>query len=227
MEIFQRSLSEIATTVPGAPALLRSFSIDFCVQGNTKLQQVLQVSGINQEEVGARLKDLMQSDKVKDWSEYSTKDMIAYILERFHERHRQQLPDLIMLAAKVERVHNESNDCPHGLSSLLRVVKSDLENHMQKEEQILFPMLAGGMYPGGPISVMQSEHDDHLQTIADIMRITQNLKLPEGACGSWSRLYSGLQELMDDLMEHITLENYFLFVPDRQENNGTCCGCCQ
>ena len=98
---------------------------------------------------------------------------------------------------------------------------------MQKEEQILFPMLAGGMYPGGPISVMQGEHDDHLQTIADILRITNQLQVPAGGCGSWTRLYAGLQELIDDLMEHITLENYFLFVARRQPSQGACCGCCQ
>ncbi|MCA6063726.1 iron-sulfur cluster repair protein YtfE [Thalassolituus marinus] len=227
MEMLQRPLCEVATSVPGASGILRTFNINFCTQGDVSLAQALQSCGADVQEVTGKILSVADETDIKDWSEYSSKELISYILERFHERHRQQLPELIMLATKVERVHSDSSACPHGLSALLRDVKADLENHMQKEEQILFPMLAGGMYPGGPISVMQGEHDDHLQTIADILRITNELQLPSGACTSWRNLYLGLTGLIDDLMEHITLENYFLFVPGRQVRDGSCCGCCQ
>ncbi|WP_430461102.1 iron-sulfur cluster repair protein YtfE [Thalassolituus sp. LLYu03] len=227
MEMLQRPLCEVATSVPGASGILREFNINFCAQGDVTLEQALKACGADVQEVSGKIRSVADETNIKDWSEYSSKELISYILERFHERHRQQLPELIMLATKVERVHGDSPACPQGLSALLRDVKADLENHMQKEEQILFPMLAGGMYPGGPISVMQGEHDDHLQTIADILRITNELQLPSGGCTSWRNLYLGLTELINDLMEHITLENYFLFVPERQVRDGSCCGCCQ
>ena len=36
-------------------------------------------------------------------------------------------------------------------------------------------------------------------------------ELPEGACGSWQALYTGVEKLVTDLTEHIHLENNVLF----------------
>ena len=41
-----------------------------------------------------------------------------------------------------------------------------------------------------PISVMMHEHEDHDQAIARLEELTNNFELPEGACGSWTRLYA-------------------------------------
>ena len=71
-------------------------------------------------------------------------DLIDYILENFHQVHRAELPELLRLANKVERVHADKPDCPHGLSEHLLHMAQELEMHMQKEEQILFPMIKQG-----------------------------------------------------------------------------------
>ena len=117
------------------------------------------------------------------------------------------------LATKVERVHQAKPDCPIGLAELLRDINHSLDNHMMKEEQILFPMLGGGVYPNGPINVMQDEHEEHLQIIERIKTLTNNISLPDGACNSWQALYLGLDTFCDDLMRHVALENHFLFIP--------------
>jgi regulator of cell morphogenesis and NO signaling len=41
--------------------------------------------------------------------------------------------------------------------------------------------------------------------------LTGGFALPVGACGSWTRLYTGLDRLATDLTEHIRLENEVLF----------------
>ncbi|MCD8521937.1 MAG: iron-sulfur cluster repair di-iron protein [Saccharospirillaceae bacterium] len=232
MAILNRSLSDIATTIPGASAFLHHLDINFCLHGMVTLQQALELKGLDPEEVVADLAELEMTghhDEVAiNWDKEPRMKLIGHILERYHARHREQLPTLIFLAAKVERVHSESTNCPHGLSELLRDISHELESHMMKEEQILFPMLAGGIYPNGPINVMQDEHLEHLEAINRLCRLTNNMKVPAGACNSWRSLYIGLQTLVDDLMRHITLENYFLFVPPKAiaENTG-CCGSCQ
>lgn len=70
--------------------------------------------------------------------------LVAYILRRFHEVHRRQLPELIQLANKVETVHAEHPSAPRGLAVLLEQMHSELLDHMAKEEGVLFPMLARG-----------------------------------------------------------------------------------
>jgi regulator of cell morphogenesis and NO signaling len=143
----------------------------------------------------------------------STGDIIAYILERFHNGHRRDLPGLIVLARKVESVHGNHPEAPKGLADFLDEVADSLEEHMQKEELVLFPMILNGGHPmiSHPIGMMRMEHDDHVLNLGKLLSLTNGLKAPEGACGSWRALYEGLGELSAELKEHIRIENEILF----------------
>lgn len=141
--------------------------------------------------------------------------LTRHIEARFHTRHRAQLPELAALAERVEDVHFGDEAVPEGLSALLRRMIGALEVHMKKEELILFPAIRRGGGPGieAPIAVMRVDHDDHDREVAEIRRLTGNLALPDGACRTWTALYAGLGEFLDDLAEHIRLENEVLFPP--------------
>lgn len=136
-----------------------------------------------------------------------------HIETRYHARHREQLPALVELAAKVESVHVGVAGVPAGLSGLLRRMIGELEVHMKKEELILFPAMRKGGGPGieHPISVMRADHDGHDREVAEIRRLTGGPNLPEGACRSWTALYAELDEFLSDLAEHMRLENEVLF----------------
>ncbi|CUA86172.1 hemerythrin domain-containing protein [Pseudidiomarina woesei] len=159
------------------------------------------------------------------------KALTEFMVDHFHEKHRAQLPDLINLARKIEDVHNDHGDCPAGLSDHLQAMYQELESHMMKEEQILFPMLAGDIYPKGPIAVMEEEHDQHEQMIAQLLELTNQCNAPRDACGSWIMLYEGINEFVNDLHQHIAIENAVLFKQPEQKSsghgNGHCCGGCQ
>lgn len=146
-------------------------------------------------------------------TEASNDALIEHILTRFHDVHRKQLPELIRLSQRVERVHGGHPQCPAGLTAHLELTLAELENHMAKEEQILFPMIARGMVAmaKAPVTVMREEHEDHSVALARLSRITNNITLPEDACNTWNKLYLGLQAFRDDLMQHIHLENDILF----------------
>ncbi|MGE5358453.1 MAG: hemerythrin domain-containing protein, partial [Bacteroidales bacterium] len=98
-------------------------------------------------------------------------------------------------------------------ASHLREVHDSVRMHLAKEENVLFPMLAGGMgrMAAGPIRVMEMEHDDHRENLMRIRALTADLTAPEEACTSWRALYLRLDALEGDLMEHIHLENNVLF----------------
>jgi regulator of cell morphogenesis and NO signaling len=137
-----------------------------------------------------------------------------------------EIPELIRLARRVEQVHEHDPDCPSGLADHLENMHQELESHMMKEEQILFPMLAKGIYPEGPISQMEEEHLEHGDALEVLDQLTNNITLPEDACNTWTALYTGLKALKEDLMLHILLENQILFAkPGHGDDN--CCGGCQ
>lgn len=146
-------------------------------------------------------------------SDQGTDALIAHILSRFHDVHRSELAALHLLAQKVESVHADGALAPPGLAQALMKLWREIEDHMAKEERVLFPaMQAGGMQElEHPIRVMRTDHDDHAATIAHIRSLTANLTPPDHACGSWRALYSGTEKLLADLSAHIALENDVLF----------------
>lgn len=139
--------------------------------------------------------------------------LIEYILQRFHEVHRQQLPELIELATKVESVHADHPDVPRGLAVLLQQMHSELLDHMAKEEGVLFPMLArgGSSFVTHPICVMMSEHEEHARRLTQLMALTRQATPPAGACTTWVRLCTATKTFAEDLQKHIQLENTVLF----------------
>lgn len=139
-----------------------------------------------------------------------TPALIAHILERYHETHRRELPELISLGRKVETVHADDPNAPHGLTQALEALIVDLEVHMRKEEADVFGVVALGQ-SSAPIATLAHEHSGHEATLNKIAAITHGFRLPSYACGSWTRLYAGLGKLVEDLDEHMFLEDTVLF----------------
>lgn len=139
--------------------------------------------------------------------------LIDHILTNYHAMHRVDLASLIPLASRVEQVHADDPDVPKGLARALATLAREMEDHMTKEEMILFPAMRAGGGPGieHPIAVMRADHDDHVENIALMRRLTNDLTPPDHACGSWRSLYGGVATLFDDLAAHIALENDVLF----------------
>lgn len=221
-----QSLGQLATSIPGATGVFHQYKLDFCCGGSRTLAEVAAERGLDATEIIAKLSELQQQITTRDWRSAKPAELVHHILQRFHAKHREQLPELIRLARRVETVHGDHAECPTGLAEHLSYMQQELESHMLKEEQILFPMLCNGFYPAGPIHVMQHEHLQHGDALGDMLKLAHELQLPDGACNTWTALYLGLNELKEDLMEHILLENEILFV-EPVSQKGSCCGSCQ
>ena len=237
MTLLEQPLGALATSIPGATALFREYRLDFCCEGRRNLRDAATALGLDPEAVAARLEALQtEASPSGDWRGAGNAQLIDHILTNFHEKHRVQLPELLRLARRVEYVHGSKPECPVGLADLLAEMQMELEGHMAKEEQILFPMLASNNagLPAGPISVMRAEHVQHGGALAEIERLTNNIVPPANACNTWRALYLGLATLRDDLIQHIHLENNILFeglaarsataAPTPASNSGGC-GC--
>lgn len=152
---------------------------------------------------------------MEDLEEMSAPQLVAHVLARYHTVHRQQLPELLRLARKVEQVHGEHAACPHGLAEQLSAMAQELENHMRKEENVLFPMIVAGRgaLAAVPIRVMRMEHDDHGAALRVLEQLSNGMQPPPDACATWRALYAGLRTFRADLLAHILLENERLFEP--------------
>ena len=218
-------LGQIAVTLPGSTAIFRKLKLDFCCGGQISLADACEQKGLDAERVANELSSLVRSDALPSAQDVDA--LIDHILQRYHEVHRQQLPELIRMARRVEAVHREHPSVPVGLADLLEEMEAELLDHMAKEEHILFPMLReGDPIATQPIRVMRHEHFSHGEQVEKLTGMTNDHTPPADACNTWRALYSGIAQLTDDLINHIHLENNVLFPmfePQTQSAPSACC----
>ena len=140
-------------------------------------------------------------------------DLLAHIEARYQEVHRKLLPELIELARKVERVHHDVAEAPLGLADALDNLSLALDMHMDVEEAVLFPAMRdkAASAVAHPMAMMRSEHQAYSAELDRIEELAHGFCPPEGACGSWRKLYQGASELCASLREQIRLEDKVLF----------------
>ena len=206
-----RTVAAFAASLPGAAEVFRRHGISFCCGGHFSLQEAANDVGVRVEALREELQALID-DADRDAPD-DTSLLISHILGRYHETHRAELEWLIPLAQKVERVHAQHPEAPLGLAAALGRLQQDLEEHMRKEEQVLFPIMQAGAGETlrDSIAWMREEHEAERIHIRDIEHITHGLSLPQGACNSWRALYAGIEKFAADVVAHIYLEKTKLF----------------
>jgi regulator of cell morphogenesis and NO signaling len=155
-----------------------------------------------------------REDRAERWDEAPLAQLIDHILIDYHRPLDEELPRLERMARKVVDVHRDKE--PERLPAVLATyldLKAELDQHMLKEEQILFPMLLRGQGASAsrPIQVMEHEHDVAGSLLRRLRELTDGYRVPDGACNTWRALWHGLAALEDSLHRHIHLENNVLF----------------
>lgn len=202
------TLNQIATTIPGATAVFRKYKLDFCCGGAVSLTEAAAAKGLDAETIAGELAALAPGETEAPREPVA---LITHILTRYHEVHRRELPELIRLAKRVEAVHGSRPDAPKGVAAILVTFARELDDHMRKEEMVLFPIMedGGNDFIRHPIGVMRAEHTDAGDTLKQLEPFAG--EPPADACPTWRALNAGLAKFVDDLMNHIHLENNVLF----------------
>lgn len=213
MTLLDTPIGEIACALPGATRVFHQYKLDFCCGGDKPLREAAARRKVDTAVLLAELDALQEPASERDWRAAPAAELIDHLLKHFHEKHRVELPELIRLARRVEHVHGDRPECPNGLADLLDTMLCELDSHMMKEEQVLFPMLlrGAGRMALPPIGMMRFEHDQHGETLEKLAALTNDITPPYNACNTWRALYGGLEQLREDLMQHIHLENNVLF----------------
>lgn len=207
----ETSLAALAAHHAAASRVFQRHQLDFCCQGERSLAAACREQGVDAESVLAELRAAATPAPTADWTTASSSALIDHILRCYHDDHRAELPRLLGMAEKVERVHAGRDSCPTGLAQHLYEFGRHLDLHMQKEEQVLFPLLRGGANATAPIHCMLGEHDEHAASLRTLRALAHDYEPPGEACGTWRALYQGLRALERTVMEHVHLENHVLF----------------
>jgi regulator of cell morphogenesis and NO signaling len=208
------TLAELAVAHPAAAHVFYANHLDFCCGGRRPFADACRERGLD---AGAILDEIRREDAASEpvtrWELAPLQALVDHIVNHYHRRLRESLTTLVPMARRVEERHREKVSCPMGLAMLLKCVQHSLLEHLDREETVIFPAIVRrtGARLTSPVYVMELEHEHLKSDLLRIRALTSDLTPPADACTTWRALYAGLQQLEQELMEHIHLENNVLF----------------
>jgi regulator of cell morphogenesis and NO signaling len=217
------TLADIVTTQPSAAPTLERHHLDYCCGGRQTLVDACTANGLDARAVLDELKEA-PAEREPDWAAMSPTELVDHLEATHHRYLHDELPRLAALAVKVAGVHASRHPELNTVADLVLALRADLEPHLAKEEQVLFPMIrelaeADPATPpsfhcgslANPIRVMLLEHDRVGELLAELRALTGDFTPPADACASYTALYDGLAELEADTHLHVHKENNVLF----------------
>jgi regulator of cell morphogenesis and NO signaling len=223
-----KTVRELAIAIPNATRVFEKVKIDYCCGGSRPLAEACARAGVEVEAISRLLDEsrVTALPESTDFQSMSLADLTNYLIEKHHVFTQQETAHLITLLQKVCSAHAENHPELLQVQSAFRTLQADLEQHMFKEEHVLFPyimqleaaQLANHPMPPAPfgtmrnpLAVMTLEHDAAGDILREIRKLSRDFSLPEDACLSYQTLYGALAEFEADLHQHIHLENNILF----------------
>ncbi|MBP6334510.1 MAG: iron-sulfur cluster repair di-iron protein [Bacteroidia bacterium] len=226
MDIDNLTLAEIVTIKPEAAPILEKFNLDFCCGGKAKLKEALKDEPQKLNDVTEQLQMvfLKESNTENNFEEYSLTKLIDYILDTHHSYVKENLPVMKQHIDKVASKHGERHPEMKQIKTLFDEIKGEFEQHMFKEEMLLFPEIKileassikgsttnSEISIGPPIDVMEFEHESAGNKMKEIKSLSNNFTPPTDACNTFRLCYEELRIFDEDLHKHVHLENNILF----------------
>lgn len=221
----ETTVGELVAERPDRARVFDQLGIDYCCGGRETLAAACAKRGLSPEAVLAELENAAEPAGAVEEVPPGSLTLTAlcdHIVQRHHATLREALPRLHELAAKVAKVHGEAHPDLAEVRDVFDELWIELENHMEKEERVLFPAcrqleatLRPADLPSGPLAPavarMEEEHTDAGEALALLRSLTRDYAPPPDACASYRSLLDGLHALEADLHQHIHKENNILF----------------
>ena len=226
--VLQTPLAELVRNDPRITPVLERFGLDYCCHGHQTLQEASIDRQIPVSEVVEEL--LALGPRVEghaaeaSWPDLSA--LVRHIVTRHHRYVREHQPILQGWLDKLVMRHGARHPELKEVQSVFRALADGLIQHMNKEENILFPYienLCARNVPGAPravspfvsiqspIRAMEQEHLEAGNLLARLRALTSGYEPPSDACTTYRVCYEGLARFEADLHQHVHLENYVLF----------------
>ncbi len=227
-DITTATLKEIVTEDFRAAAIFEKYSLDFCCRGGKTIEEACRDKAVSTESVLGEVHDLLQDGESPGDvpEEMSIPSLIHHIVDTHHAYVRKMVPVLLAHTAKVATVHGPHHPEVVEIARVFAQVAVDLQNHMMKEERVLFPFIeslvdaAGGTAPvnrppfgsaRNPIRMMEEEHRVAGDELYEVRKLSGTYTPPADACTTFKVTYQELREFERDLHRHVHLENNILF----------------
>lgn len=217
-------IGELVAARPGLARLFSELRIDYCCGGKISLAAVSESRGLSVDTFIAMLKAadaaLGAAQVDVDAANMSLKDLTEHVERTHHAYLKDELPRLVEMAQRVAYKHSHRDQRLTEMAETVTTVAQDMISHMQKEEQVLFPLVrqieADPRSPyaaaiAEPIRRMESEHDDAGRATERLRELTDGFTPDCESCNTHRALLHGLARFEEDLHRHVHKENNVMF----------------
>lgn len=217
-------VKDIVNEFPKSSDVFKKYRIDFCCGGNVPLSEAIAANNTNEEAIMNDLKTLYDKSSstetdVEVWTKSDSNTIVDHVVNHYHRTTTEELAMLSPYVTKVSRVHGDSHPELLRVYELFYELKRELTEHMEKEEEIVFPIikkLADGTVENREEAIqmiveLEKEHDHAGAILKELREITADFAPPMDACGTYRLVYKRLEELEGLTFMHVHLENNILF----------------
>lgn len=223
-------VTDIVTQDYRAADVFLKFDIDFCCGGKLPLEMACKARDLQPETVLKELRHAVRKNSLSIAYEFDNwgLDFLAdYILNIHHRYLEKALPEANEYVNRFLLGHSKKFPELVELEKIMKRMMREIPPHMKKEEEIIFPYIKQIYHAfqhkesyasllirtlRKPVEeVMQGEHESVGKQLHRMREITNNYVLPEKPCVTHRVTFSKLQELDNNLVQHIHLENNILF----------------
>ncbi|WP_052011825.1 DUF542 domain-containing protein [Youngiibacter fragilis] len=219
MEMLSRKISDIVKEDMRLSLFFSGERIDFCCNGFRQLDEVLEEKGEDKEQFSRRLSLFMadldkKGDRETYFEDMDNVELINLIVNQHHKFTRDVLEELDTYVPMILRAHfDEDPELLLMINRLYGNLRTELLEHLIKEERILFPAMKSGdaEEAKNTIASTEDEHDAAGDILKELRSTTRDFLIPSWSCNTFAAAYHHLEALEQDLFRHIFLENSVLF----------------
>jgi regulator of cell morphogenesis and NO signaling len=221
-----KTVGEIAAAFPAGARVLEKHHIDYYSERSHPFREACRVAGVSAEEV---LEEVRRSsrdapERPEDWNAAPLADLIEYLKDAHQCWLTHDLPWIDHLIGRHLLDCKASVGEPDRSIPVLRRVflrlRTDLEQHLRDEENVLFPAILeleqalaegrGGPAPD-PVLMIEQDHEIDARLWDELREIAYGYVAAEDAPQGIRALYQELGTLENAVHEHTHLENNVLF----------------
>ena len=215
-------VGDLASARPDLLGLLDQLRIDYCCHGDQTLAMACERAGLSAASVCTRLAAARSQPPERLDANASMTELCDEIVSTHHAFVRASFDRLNALKPRILAAHGARHPSLARLAQVIKTLEDDMNDHMIREERVLFPWLRRLEKPEAvtigppwsvrrPIDCMVHDHEVVAQALEEIRSLTSDFAVPEGGCGSMQSLMHSLLALDHDTRRHVHKENNILF----------------
>jgi regulator of cell morphogenesis and NO signaling len=209
--------------------VFKKFGIEYCCGAEKTLQQACDALGIETTKVQEELNYVtrtMQIPTSLNFTEWPADFLVDYIQKLHHNYLRQTLPGLICGLEHFVKGHAEKYPTIVNVASTFNAIARLVEEHIEYQEGTIFPYVRqinsalknGADYGSLLVRMLRKpvnktffhEYENLRKLLHELRMYTNNYAVPGENCLSHKVIMQKLQEVDNDLVQHIYLENTVL-----------------